>query len=768
MKRYRVEKVHNAKRSRSHYCAGGNQKYTHVKTTFFIILVLISSIIYGQEIPSKKVIENSKLSEYLTKNVQKELSAGGTISETSLANYFKEKFSERYFYDWKNLEERFNNYKQIYPEKQANHTERALDHINKFSDSAQWVLPFNYLNGEPVNAYALRHLARQHKMVDIAFYFNYQDKNPAFISYFTNQLKSLNTALELGKYEKIEDGNGVYEAFRSGYRVLNWLQIHNMFLGEATYTDQDQLRTIATLLQHGAHLYDRNKKFHPGNHQTRGLSALAMISILLRDFKGTDIWYQHSMQLLEEHLVKEINDDGFQFERSVHYHISDIGNYYYVYQLAKTSNIEVNPFWEEKLKSLFTTLTKIAFPDKSAPVLQDDTDNPWAEKNDISGALTLGYLLFEDPSMGYFANNYVEPKMFWYLNDTQLKSLNSIQKEEPSYGSLSFPTTGYYISRDGWNPKDNMMLITAGLDAYKPDHQHGDMLGVQAMANGKVVLPNYQVRYSLADLELFKNSMVKNVAFVDDELQGKQYTSNKGGSGFGKFRELPNPKVISWKTTNDLDVFVGSHDGFENVGVHYSRQVINIKNNFWIVKDNFKSENEHTYKQVWQGHYSLENAPNLLRATFDDATGLDIFQLQKADTVTNNGARGKQWSVVSKKESGDFSFITAIFPYSGYDNRIDETTTISKIGNWDVNHQKLFKSDASAIISNNSTFILFETSTIENEKISIQLNKKSDVLIYVKDEVVVQNIDDKPIFISSKFWKGEKRLNPGDLLEISN
>jgi len=80
----------------------------------------------------------------------------------------------------------------------------------------------------------------------------------------------------------------------------------------------------------------------------------------------------------------------------------------------------------------------------------------------------------------------------------------------------------------------------------------------------------------------------------------------------------------------------------------------------------------------------------------------------------------------------------------------------------------LFKSDAGATISNNSTFILFETSTIENEKISIQLNKKSDVLIYVKDEVVVQNIDDKPIYISSKFWKGEKRLNPGDLLEISN
>ncbi|MEX1383359.1 MAG: heparinase, partial [Lutibacter sp.] len=160
--------------------------------------------------------------------------------------------------------------------------------------------------------------------------------------------------------------------------------------------------------------------------------------------------------------------------------------------------------------------------------------------------------------------------------------------------------------------------------------------------------------------------------------------------------------------------------------------------------------------------------PNLLRATFDNATGLDIFQLQKVDTVTTSGARGKQWSVVSKKETGNFSFITAVFPFSGYDNRIDETTTVSKIGDWDVNNQKLFKSNASTIISNNNTFMMFETSAIENEEISIQLNEKSDIIMVLKDKVILQNIDDKPIVIRSKFWKGEKKLNSGDLLEFSN
>ena len=257
------------------------------------------------------------------------------------------------------------------------------------------------------------------------------------------------------------------------------------------------------------------------------MSALAMIAILFRDFKGADGWYERAMSLLEEHMLKEINEDGFQFERTVHYHISDIETYYYVYQLAKISKMDVKPFWKEKLKSLFTTLEKISYPDKTAPVLSDDTDNPWSEKNDISGAMTLGYLLFESPDLGYFANNTVESGMFWYANDTQLKMLNTIESKPPTMKEAAFSTTGYYVMREGWKPDDNMMIVSAGLDNEKPDHQHGDMLGIQAMANGNVILPNYQVRYSLDDFEFFKNSMVKNVALVDDQLQGQQYTATR-------------------------------------------------------------------------------------------------------------------------------------------------------------------------------------------------------------------------------------------------
>ncbi|RIA10764.1 heparinase II/III-like protein [Flavobacteriaceae bacterium MAR_2010_72] len=706
-----------------------------LKGILIIVCLVVSPRALSQEIPSNQIIELQNLAHYLTPEVQKTLGGTNTISEAKLAQYFREKFAERYFYDWKTFDKRFEAYNTVYPEVKSGHIERALDHLAKYPDSTHWKLPFNYQYGEPVNAYAIRHLARQHKMVDIAFYYNYQNKNPKYLNYFKDQLKSLNAALAAGTYESIEDGNGVYEAFRSGYRILNWLQIHNMFLGEQVYTDQDQLLTIATLLQHASSLYETNAEFVPGNHQTRGMSALAMLSILFRDFKDSDKWYERSMEMLEAHLAKEINDDGFQFERTVHYHMSDIDNYYYVYQLAKNSQLPVNDFWQGKLKSLFTTLTKIAYPDKSAPVLSDDTSPPWSEKNDISGALTLGYLLFSDPVMGYFANDYVESKMFWYVNDSQLQMLNNIASKTPEFKSINFPTTGYYIMREGWNPKDKVMIISNGLDDEKPDHQHGDMLGVQAMANGQVILPNYQVRYSLKDLEFFKNSMVKNVALVDDELQGKQYTSNQGGSGFGKFRELPQPKTIAWEVDTDLDFYVGSHNGFENVGVDYSRQVLYLKDDFWIIKDNFKSDKPHTYKQIWQGHYSLEEGPNLIRSTFNDGSGSDIYQLVAIDSVFTSGTRGKGWAVASKTNKTDFSFITVIYPFEKFDDRIDEDKTSPELKGWKINQSKWNVDGSNPIsLTKGNIDIFFSVKSLVFKDIKIELEEVADILVNSENE----------------------------------
>jgi hypothetical protein len=257
--------------------------------------------------------------------------------------------------------------------------------------------------------------------------------------------------------------------------------------------------------------------------------------------------------------------------------------------------------------------------------------------------------------------------------------------------------------------------------------------------------------------------MTKNVALVDNELQGKKYTSNKGGSGFGKFKQLPNPKVIGFQKNEDLEVFIGSHDGFKNVGVEYSRQVINIENDFWIVKDNFSSDKKHTYKQVWQGHYSLENSPNLLRSSFSNGTGLDIYQLNKVDKIKTDGARGKQWSVTSKTDVKDFNFITILFPFAKYDNRIDEQKENPDFKGWSQSSSII--SDASQTLSKNDKHLFFGVKEITIEEEIIQFSEKVDILIRVKENnFTLQSLYHKPFTLKKRKNLKEKTIKPLEVI----
>ena len=349
--------------------------------------------------------------------------------------------------------------------------------------------------------------------------------------------------------------------------------------------------------------------------------------------------------------------------------------------------------------------------------------------------------------------------------------MSNIQKKKPTSKSLHFPQTGYYITREGWKTNDKMLILSAGLDDEKPDHQHGDMLGIQAYANGQVVLPNYQVRYSLKDLELFKNSMVKNVALVDDVLQGREYTSNKGGSGFGKFRKLPDPNTIVWKKHKLFDLYSGSHNGFNDIGVDYSRQVIYVRDDFWIVKDNFYSKGTHTYKQVWQGHYSYEHAPQLLRASFDNGSGFDILQMNAVSGMETGGARGKSWNIVTSEDQMDYSFITVLFPYKSYDNRIDEGTDFLNLGKWVLNDTNWNISGKSLkrISSENHGFFFGVEKILEGKRF-ISFDQEIDVYLQkTENYIAIQSLDTNSRILSVVNTENERKnktfnLAPGELI----
>ena len=88
-----------------------------IATTKFLLLYLLIAFAHrsnGQEIPSNRVLSNGDLSRFLKEEVKASLVEKGEISNTKLAEYFRQKFAERFFYDYQSLDERLALYNRLY------------------------------------------------------------------------------------------------------------------------------------------------------------------------------------------------------------------------------------------------------------------------------------------------------------------------------------------------------------------------------------------------------------------------------------------------------------------------------------------------------------------------------------------------------------------------------------------------------------------------------------------------------------------------------
>ncbi len=567
-----------------------------------------------------------------------------------LASYFKETAKTRYYFSWTDFPNKYPTYFENYPDRLENHRRMSADLKSMYGANTQWELPFKNLRGEDVTAYRLRHLARQSKHPDMVMMYFAQPGESDNLKYWVDHMADLNQAFAAGAYD--DGGNAVYEVFRAGKRTHHWLFGHHAYLSTPEYSSEDQIETMRTMLHTAAQLAERGKTVRHGNHHTRGMVALFEIAATYREFAQTDEWLELALDGLTWHLEHEINPDGFQFERTVHYHQSDIENFLRVWQLAKRGNIELPEIYTTQFRKMFDALLILGQPDRKLPVLQDDTDALNAEVNEMSGVMALGTILYNDSRYAYFVDEGVSPLFYWLLDDQELKTLESTKPTAPHMGSAALESTGYYVMRNGWDMDDEYMVISAGLSATKPDHQHADMLGLVAYAHGNEVLPNYQVKYNEPDFQYWKNSWVKSVALVDSIPQAQKWKGNSGGSGFGKWLDLPNPKVNVHSFGEDMDYFSGSHNGYKSLNISYQREVIFVKAGFWIVSDYFKNPDglQHDYQQLWQGKYLLSN-PKAIKSSFENGSAFEIRSLDDKDCDWVFGSYKSKGSVIRQETS---------------------------------------------------------------------------------------------------------------------
>lgn len=654
---------------------------------FVIGLIISSNILFASDtITRNKLISDEELIKAFDLNLPefnkvREYFEKGDVKNSlvELAVYIKERNIPRYFFDSKQVGERVKEYIKLYPSAEKDIINNTDEFIRVFGSDVDWRIPGKDKLGREHTANTIRNLARQSKAVNIAYsYYVKEDEN--YVDFLTTHVKDFVNDFEAGKTET--GANDVFERYYSGHRTRNWLFAHQLLLNSDDYKNESVILMLKVFFLQGAKLVDVCKNFHWGNHQLHGLAGLYEMTTMFPESPVMKEWNKIALDVIMEHITKEIKPDGFQFERATHYFKLDILNYFRIYQISKLNNKPLPEPFVQRFNKMFDAIVDLATPDKSLPVLQDVQGNyktdiinkdltAEIESNDVAELsepkeslfMSLGAILFNNNVYKYFAGENLPHELFWFLNDDANNLYKELPIAKPSDKSVALIESGYYVMRSGRDKDDLYLIIDGGLAEYKPDHTHGGALGISIFGFNEELLKNYRVKYSNSSYKYLKNSLAKNVALADNYLLGQNWISNTSRTGFGIWEKLPQPEVKNWFAGNSFDYFSATHNAFDTLNVDYNRSIIFVKPYFWLVLDKFQSSTMHSYQQIWQTDAEINYDYNY--ATYKNENGgIHLIQSDYSDMNISKINKYETNAVKFEKVGRfDYIFSTVLFPF---------------------------------------------------------------------------------------------------------
>jgi hypothetical protein len=388
------------------------------------------------------------------------------------------------------------------------------------------------------------------------------------------------------------------------FRSIAWLWAFCFFKDSSHFKPDTFWQACKFLYLNARHLEKFLSTYSsPNTHLTGEALGLFYIGLLLPEFKRAEKWRKLGSAILYRQLDRHILSDGVYVERASYYQRYSTDFYLHLLLLSQTNNLEIEKKLKTKLQLSLNHLMHITRPDGTTPFYGDDDGGrlmPLDERsaNDFRATLATGAVAFQKSDYKFVAEEATE-EIVWLFGASGLKEFEDLKAEAPKETSIAFPDGGYYVIRDAWTKEADFMLIDCGEHGFlNCGHAHADALSFELAAKGKILLVDPGTFVYTADIETrdwFRSSEAHNTLIVDGE------SSSIPDNPFS-WKQIANCKPLSWVSHNRFDFFAGEHDGYKPL-IH-KRNVLFLKNDYWIVCDEIEADGEHDYK--WNFHL----APN--------------------------------------------------------------------------------------------------------------------------------------------------------------
>jgi|GEM_PF-3022635 len=335
------------------------------------------------------------------------------------------------------------------------------------------------------------------------------------------------------------------------------------------------------------------------NQRRNGLAAMLMIGAAFPEFTASQVLLPKAGAGMDDYLNGAFQHDGGMLEQSFNYNLGDANSLGELSILIKSQSPELSDKLLQRQAAFYRTMASLATPIGKLPAMSSASPaNPppiWKDPKALHDWLSLESASIRGTNDPLCASVAV-----------QLSETPSLQP--PSFASVAFPYSGYYVQRLDWH-WDSPWLF---MQASRPGRGHRNMghNALQLTAYGRPLLvsagppvynpeqlpPESRSEFDAINKLLGEGSSLKvNTVMVDGQSQAEIKTPAAVGQ--------PDPIATRWHASPRFDLMEGYYDlGYSGQKVTHRRFVIFVRDmGFWIVTDIMQNDDgkEHSYTQNW-------------------------------------------------------------------------------------------------------------------------------------------------------------------------
>ncbi|MEW6533725.1 MAG: alginate lyase family protein [Thermodesulfobacteriota bacterium] len=371
------------------------------------------------------------------------------------------------------------------------------------------------------------------------------------------------------------DSNGgagpAWETLSAAWRLREWLWVIGTAWPNSSFSRETKLNMLCSIWEHSRSLMDHQG--HPNNWLIVESAALALAGICFPEFTDAETWAQEGITRLTQAFEKQFFTDGVHFEISPMYHAICVHALLEVREAAYSRGIPLPDLFDEPLERSFDYLAALCRPDFTWPSLNDSG----GMAGDYTGLMTKAAEVFKRADYAWVGNK-------------------GRQGCAPSERLRAFPQAGIAVMRSGYERDSHHLVFRAGPQGAA--HVHEDVLSLDVTAFGipRLVDPGITTYAPGPWTDYYRSAAAHNTILVDGK--GPDYSK----LSFGRRIEPPG-KDFSWSASEDALTVTGIFRGpWKRLDgeVCFTRKVIFVREQYWVVWDAIDGEGEHEVTACWQ------------------------------------------------------------------------------------------------------------------------------------------------------------------------